>query len=298
MNAIESKTQSPSFVFFGTPEFAVVVLDELKEHGLTPSLIVTAPDKKRGRKLLLTPQPVKIWAEKNNISILQPEKLDSHFIQGLQHTTYDLFIVAAYGKIIPKSILSLPRHGALNVHPSLLPAFRGASPIQSAILYADITGTTIMLMDEVLDHGHIVAQETLDMPLPIKRLTLEKALAHLGGKLLAQIIPQWIDGNLHAHEQKHAAATYTQKIKKVDGLFELEEIKTNPKELYRKFCAYDGWPSLYFFIKKDDKNLRVIVKEASFENSAFVIKKVLPEGKTLMSWNEFQRMIISTKPVQ
>src|SRR3989344_3166071 len=168
MNAIESKTQSPSFVFFGTPEFAVVVLDELKEHGLTPSLIVTAPDKKRGRKLLLTPQPVKIWAEKNNISILQPEKLDSHFIQGLQHTTYDLFIVAAYGKIIPKSILSLPRHGALNVHPSLLPAFRGASPIQSAILYANITGTTIMLMDEVLDHGHIVAQETLDMPLPIK----------------------------------------------------------------------------------------------------------------------------------
>lgn len=281
----------PSFAFFGTPEFATDVLDELKRHGFMPALIITAPDKPRGRKLLLMPPPAKIWAEKNNIPYIQPETL-SAVPDTLIKTTFDLFIVAAYGKIIPKSILVLPRHEALNVHPSLLPAFRGASPIQSAILKTDKTGATIMLMDEELDHGPIIAQEALEEPLPIPRRALEERLARLGGQLLAKIIPQLIEGNIKHLEQDHATATYTKKIKKEDGLFDLKEVKENPEALFRKFCAYEGWPTLYFFIKKDDKNLRVIVKEAAFENGAFVIKKVLPEGKTLTSWDEFQRVFI------
>ncbi|MBI5004797.1 MAG: methionyl-tRNA formyltransferase [Candidatus Lloydbacteria bacterium] len=292
MNTHPSKKQSLSFVFFGTPEFATEVLDELKRQGFIPALIITAPDKPQGRKLLLTPPPAKIWGEKNNIPILQPEKLDSQFIRNLESTSYSLFVVAAYGKIIPKSILALPRHGALNVHPSLLPMFRGASPIQSAILAANKTGTTIMLMDEELDHGPIIAQEILDEPLPIRRAALEEKLAHLGGQLLAKIIPQHIEGATKPQEQNHAAATYTKKIKKEDGFFDLKEMKENPEMLFRKFCAYDGWPTVYFFIKKDDKNLRVIVKEAALEEGVFVIKKVLPEGKTVMDWDTFQRMLI------
>lgn len=288
---IFSLKKSPSFVFFGTPEFATDVLDELKLRGFIPSLIVTAPDKPQGRKLLLTPPPTKIWAGKNNIPYIQPETLSS-VPDALAKTTFDLFIVAAYGKIIPKSILALPRHGALNVHPSLLPAFRGASPIQSAILSADKTGTTIMLMDEELDHGPVIAQEILEEPLPIRHAALEEKLARLGGRLLVKIIPRHADETIKPREQAHSAATYTKKIKKEDGLFDLKEVKENPKTLFRKFCAYEGWPTLYFFIKKDDKSLRIIVKEATLENGAFIIKKVLPEGKTLMSWDEFQRMLI------
>lgn len=290
MNVFPSK-KSHHFVFFGTPEFGVIVLDELKRRGLMPALIVTAPDKPRGRKLLLTPPPVKVWAEKNTIPYIQTETL-SPVPERLANINSDFFIVAAYGKIIPKTILALPRHGALNVHPSLLPQFRGASPIQSAILSADVTGTTIMLIDEELDHGPIVAQEILDTPLPIKRLTLETTLAEMGGRLLAETIPEWVAGNITPREQDHAKATYTKKIKKEDGLFELSDLEKNPEMLYRKWCAYDGWPSLYFFAQRGDKKIRVIVKDAILDNKVFIIKKVLPEGKTLMSWDGFQSMLI------
>jgi methionyl-tRNA formyltransferase len=290
MNRLQLKNQLSSFVFFGTPEFAVIVLDELKKRGFVPSLIVTASDKPRGRKLLLTPPPAKIWAEKNSIPYIQPEKL-SPLPEQLMTDVADLYMIAAYGKIIPKSVLALPRHGTLNVHPSLLPAFRGSSPIQSAILTADTTGTTIMLVDEELDHGPIIAQEKLDISMPIARLALEEKLARLGGRLLAEIIPKWIVGKITPLEQAHATATYTKKIAKEDGMFELSDVEKNPKMLYRKFSAYEGWPSLYFFIPVGGKKTRIIVKDAVFENDTFIIKKVLPEGKTLISWDEFQKTI-------
>ncbi|MCI0542427.1 methionyl-tRNA formyltransferase, partial [bacterium] len=127
------KNKEPQFIFFGTPDFAVGVLEELEKKGLLPSFVVTAPDKPKGRGLVLTPPPVKVWAEARGIKILQPEKLDQNFIAELKKYSWDLFVVAVYGKIIPKEILLLPKHGALNVHPSLLPRLRGASPIQSAI---------------------------------------------------------------------------------------------------------------------------------------------------------------------
>lgn len=287
MSAPTSNKHPYSFVFFGTPQFGTDVLEELKQHGFMPARIVTAPDKPSGRKLLLTPPSVKLWAEKNSIPYIQPEIL-SPVPKELADTHSDFFVVAAYGKIIPKAILELPHYGTLNVHPSLLPKFRGASPIQSAILHADITGATIMLVDEELDHGPIIAQEILDAPLPISRLTLETMLAHVGGRLLSETIPEWVSENIEPQEQAHAAATYTKKIKKEDGLVELSELKKNPDMLYRKFCAYEGWPSLYFFIENGGKNIRVIIKEAALSEGVFVIKKVLPEGKTLMSWSEFE----------
>jgi len=122
------------FVFFGTPEFAVSILEELKDAKIVPSLIVTAPDKPKGRGLVLTPPPVKIWAQLHNIPVVQPAKLDNDFTEKLKNSSYKLFVVAAYGKIIPKAVLDIPTNGTLNVHPSLLPKYRGASPIQSQIL--------------------------------------------------------------------------------------------------------------------------------------------------------------------
>ena len=166
---------SIKFVFLGTSELSVKILEKLIESGHIPSLVVTAPDKPKGRKMIMTPSPVKVFAQKNNLKIIQPEKLNSELFQktdlpGLPSQSlratmqdgfssdYDLFIVASYGKIIPKSIFEIPKFGILNVHPSLLPKFRGPSPIQSFILSGEEkTGVTIMLMDEQVDHGAILA---------------------------------------------------------------------------------------------------------------------------------------------
>src|SRR3989344_9162382 len=195
---------SISFVFFGTDEFSVIVLDELKKAGFVPSLVVTATDKKMGRGMRLTPPPVKTWftkhiAQNKDTELLQPEKLDEDFYYRLRTNDYGLFIVASYGKIIPKRILDIPAKGALNVHPSLLPLYRGPSPIESQILDgADErgeVGVTIMQMDEEMDHGPILAQQELGQVQSSKFKVqscaeLQDALAHLGGQLLAEKIPK------------------------------------------------------------------------------------------------------------
>jgi len=272
---------NPKIIFFGTPQFSVYVLDELKKGGLTPSLIVTAPDKPKGRKLVLTPPHVKVWAEENNVSVLQPAKLDEEFIRKLGAESCQLAIVAAYGKILPQSVLDIPEHGFLNVHPSLLPKFRGASPIESAILSnEETTGTTIMVVDAEMDHGPILAQEELKSPtLSYEFSELEKELAIIGGKLLVDIIPKWISGEMKGTEQNHEEATFTKKITKEDGLIDLNG---NPDENYKKFKAFSEWPRTYFFT---EKKTRVIIQEAELEDGKFVIKRVIPEGKKEMGYD-------------
>src|SRR3990167_542005 len=193
-----------NFAFFGTSEFAVKILGRLIESGYIPSLIVTAPDKPKGRKMIMTSPPVKVFAQKHNLKIIQPEKLNLD-IQ-CPSEDFDLFIVASYGKIIPKSILEYPKFGALNVHPSLLPKFRGPSPIQSFILSGEEkTGVTIMLMDEQVDHGQILSQKEFGNKIPaspagrsnlksknLNAKELEEKLAEMGGEMLVDVIPKWI----------------------------------------------------------------------------------------------------------
>ena len=277
----------PHIAFFGTPAVAVYVLDALKEGGYTPDLIITAPDKPAGRKLVLTPPPAKIWAEENFISTFQPETLkDKGVVEAIQSEgPWDLFIVAAYGGILPKEVLVIPKHGVLNVHPSLLPRLRGASPIQSAILQEGKTGVTIMLVDELMDHGPIIAQEEVHIqPWPPKASELEKMLARRGGEILADIIPDWISGNITPKEQEHEKATYTKKITKEDGRIDLTD---DPEKNYRKICAFDIWPRAYFFAKnKQGKNIRVIVTDAQMQDGKLVIKKVIPEGKKEIAYHD------------
>ncbi len=287
------------FVFWGTSSFSVGVLEALKDAGVTPDLIITAPDKPKGRKLIITPPPIKIWAEKNNISLLQPETLDDSLRSTLHDLRSTLFIVASYGKIIPKRILDIPKHGTLNVHPSLLPRLRGASPIQSAILEEDKTGVTIMLIDEQMDHGPVVAQKEIPIsPWPPKASTLEPMLAHEGGKLLAEIIPGWISKKITAHEQEHDMATYTKKFTKEDGLIDLSG---NSDINFRKIQAFDVWPRAYFFTERHNpkafgdarasKKIRVAITDAELVEGKLVIKKVLPEGKKEMLYEDFLRGI-------
>ncbi|MCI0532721.1 methionyl-tRNA formyltransferase [bacterium] len=287
------KNPSIDFLFFGTDDFAVGVLEELKKAGLSPSLIVTSPDKRAGRGMKITPPPVKRWGESSGISVIQPEKLDEESVTNyrLKTKNYKLFIVASYGKIIPKNILEIPEHGALNVHPSLLPQYRGSSPIESAILGGDTeTGVSIMLMDEKIDHGPILAQEHIllgngnDTP---PGSELRKKLASTGGRLLAETIPEWIAGKIEAKDQNHAHAAFTRRITKEDALINLSD---DAEMNLRKIRAYDVWPGAYFFVEKNGKKMRVKITEAHLDKNTLVIDTVIPEGKNKMPYEKFKKL--------
>ena len=278
----KAMNNKPKFIFFGTPEFSVTILEELKSAGYIPSLIVTQPDRPKGRKFVMTPPPVKTWALENSIEILQPENLnEDEIIEKLKKQESDLFIVASYGVIISQEILDIPEHGTLNVHTSLLPKLRGASPIESVILAGEKeTGTTIMLMDEKMDHGPIISQDSFTLSSDMNAEQLEDTLAHHGGKLLVETIPGFLSGEIKPVKQNHDKATYCGKIEKSDG--ELFDTDTD-LEKYRKYLAYFIWPQTFFF---DDEGQRIKITKAKFENKKFVIEKIIPEGKTEIEYKE------------
>ena len=283
-------TSSPRFAVFGTPELAVVILEELKRKGLVPALVVTTPDKPVGRKMVVTPPPTKAWAMANSISVAQPEKITSEFMDELGESSWDLFVVAAYGKILPARLLEIPKHVVLNVHPSLLPRLRGASPIRSAILEDEKeTGVTIMLMDEEVDHGPILAQEKVSLPSwPPYALELEEILAHKGAELLTEVIPQWLGGDVTARAQEHGKATFTKKITKEDALIELIG---DPYKNLLKIRAYEGSPGAYFFTEKNGSRIRMKITRAELKDGKLDITKVIPEGKREMSYADFVRQL-------
>jgi len=275
-----------NIIFFGTPDIAVTVLNELKSAGMLPSLIVTNEDRPQGRKMILTAPPTKIWAEENDVEVLQPESLrDSGTIETLKSKGADLYIVVAYGKIIPKEILDIPKHGVLNVHPSLLPKLRGASPIRSAILNnTRETGVTIMLLDEDLDHGPILSQKATEIDeasWPLRGQELDKLLAKEGGTLLADTVPKWIAHEIKPTEQNHAEATFCTKITKDMGEISLDD---DPYQNLLKIRAFDGWPGTYFF--KDGKRIKITDAELAQDGSLKILK-VIPEGKSEQDYQSF-----------
>ena len=279
--------------FFGTSHISVIVLEEMARAGLLPALIITAPPQQKGRGMELTPSEVKVWADAHKIPTLEPAKLDSVFCDQLLQADCQLFIIASYGKIIPRIVLDMPKHGALNMHPSLLPKLRGASPIQSSIL-EDVptgsnheTGVTIMLVDEEVDHGPIVAQEKITLEnWPPKGSDLENILGALGGRLLAITIPNWIAGNITPHAQNHDEATYTKKMTKGSGHIDLAD---DPMRMYRKIRAFDVWPRAYFLTKRNGREIRVVVTDAKIEGGKLVPLRVIPEGKKEMDYEDFLR---------
>ena len=269
-----------NFVFWGTPDVASETLEILKQAGFLPSLIVTSPDKPQGRKMLVTPPPLKVLAIENNIQYIQPEKLDKEILED----NFNLFIVVAYGKIIPENILNISRLGSINIHYSLLPKYRGASPVESAILNGDTeTGVTIQKMKFKLDSGPIVAQEKVLILPEEKTPDLRKRLIKIGGELLVKILSTpsvqkdplgtspYIGGGWVGVKQNENEATYCGKIKKEDGLIDLND---NAVKNYNKFRAYATWPRTFFF--KDGK--RIIITKAKLENAQFVIEKIIPES--------------------
>lgn len=258
------------FIFFGTPDVASETLEILKGVGYLPKLIVTAPDRPAGRKMLLTPPPVKTWAIENNIPYVQPENI-TNLVVGLP--SVDLFIVVAYGKIMPKDLIKMPGLGSINIHYSLLPKYRGASPVESAILNGDIeTGVTIQQMEFKMDTGPILAVEKTPIGPSETAPELRTRLIKIGGDLLVKMLPDFIEGKIVPTPQEESQATKCKKMTKEDGLIDLgAEL---PSVLYNKFRAYAKWPRTYFF--KDEK--RYVITDAVLEDGKFVIKKVIPEG--------------------
>ncbi len=282
-----------SFAFFGSSEFSTYVLDELKLHGLIPSLIITTPDRPVGRKLLLTPNVVKVWAMENNIQTIDPASLkkdNGELIADLKSRNFDLFLVASYGKMIPQEIFEIPPRKTLNIHPSLLPKYRGASPIQSQILNDEReVGVSIMQIEETMDTGPVLIQKKLDFMEAIGRIELERVLAAEGARLFAHILPEWIVGAIDPVLQNEEEASYCTKIEKEDG-----ELMIDPQDLpqgdeakkaFLKILAFEGWPGTYF----THHNKRVVIKEAHLENGVLQLTKVLPEGKREMSFSDFLR---------
>lgn len=279
-----------NLTFFGSSEFSVYVLDELLLHNIRPELIVTTPDKPKGRKLALVPTPVKVWAEKHNIEVLTPASLKNNpeLISRLASSGSKLFLVASYGKIIPKEVFELPEYKTLNIHPSLLPKYRGASPVQSQILNDEKNiGVTIMQINEFMDEGPIVSQKKVARSEQIaSRKELERILAIEGARLFIHILPEWLSSTLQPIMQNESEATYCKKIDKEDGLIDLND---DPYKNILKIKAFEGWPSPYFFVERGGKKIRVIITEAKLEDGKLMIQKVIPEGKREMNYEDFLR---------
>lgn len=279
-------------LFFGTPQFARDTLDTLESKGFVPALVVTQEDKPSGRKMLLTPSPVKEWALARSIPTLQPKTLrDSEIKKELaSFGPFDVAIVASYGKIIPQEILDLPHKGCLNIHPSLLPRHRGASPIQSTILEGDSFGVTIIKLDADMDHGPILAQKEITESIlsPIAyRDEAEKVLAHEGTLLLSSILADIETADVTSTAQDHTQATFCKKIQKADGLVDLTV--DDPEAVVRKVRAFVGWPSTFFMTPYNDSVIRVQITKAHLEDGKLVITHVKPEGKKEIAYEDFLR---------
>lgn len=232
-----------NIVYMGTPDFAVPALEKLAaEHRV--SCVVTQPDavRDRGKKIKMT--PVKEKALELGITVLQPEKIKKNegFLEELRSFEPDLIVVAAYGQILPKEVLELPKLGCVNIHGSLLPRFRGAAPIQRAILEGEEeTGITIMYMEEGLDTGAMLAKRST----PIEKKNgeqLHDELALMGAELLMETIPKLEAGELTAQPQDDAKSTYAPMISKKDG--EIDFTKS-PAQIERLIRAFDPWPGAF-----------------------------------------------------
>lgn len=290
-------------VFFGSSNFSLPVLEALVQNHEVLA-VVTQPDRPKGRGLKVQPTPVKEWALKRGLKVLQPERLDEEFARTLLALMPEAMVVASYGKIIPKAILDIPTFGCLNVHPSLLPKLRGAAPIQWAILKGiRETGVTIFLMDEGLDSGPILLQRKTTIGEEETAEELEKRLSQMGASLAIEVLELLKKGGIRPVPQKDEEACYAPKLSREVGLIDWASPCKKIKDMVR---GLEPWPCAYTFYRgktvkiwkaycKAGKgypgeviDLREGIEVACGEGS-LVIKELQLEGKRKMTAEEFLR---------
>lgn len=250
-------------IFFGTPQFSAQILERLAQFTMANpefliKAVVTTPDKVAGRRQLLTPSATALAAQKHELPVLKPDRLDRETVAIYRPLlAADLYIVAAYGKILPQDVLDIPKLGAINIHGSILPKYRGASPIQQAILRGDKkTGVTFIMMDDQVDHGRILHRAYLDLSDDDTYESLSSKMSQLSADHLVEFLPKFIRGEITSQPQNHAKASFCPLIKREDGYFNLNKPPATG-QLERMIRAYFPWPNAWTVWKTRGKQLRV-----------------------------------------
>ena len=275
------------FIFFGTPEFAAIILEKLIQAELMPEAVICNPDKPTGRKQIITPPPVKVLAQKYGLTIYQP-KDKNELLEIIKKLQPDLAIVAAFGMLFPKEILAVPKYGFINIHPSLLPKYRGPTPIQTAILNGDEkTGVSLFLIDEEMDHGPILAKRELEFPISNFQFPiLSQKLAELGADLLIETLPKYINGEIKPQAQDESQATYTKKFSTQDAYIEPKDLEIAQEkggdkaiEIERKIRALNPEPGTFTLSLSKGGLKRTKLLEAKIIDGKLKITKIQVEGK-------------------
>lgn len=280
-------------VFIGTSQFAVPILENLIKNKHNIIKVITAPDKPTGRQQEITPSPIKQIAFKYKLPLSQPEKI-AEIKSEISAGQPDLTVLAAYGKIIPKDILEIPKFGCLNLHPSLLPKYRGPSPMQTAIFNGEQeTGITIIKMDEKIDHGPIIAQKKMKISSDDSYQTLEKKLAQLAANFLIEILPQYFQNKIKPQPQDESQASYTKILTRQDGQIDWQQ---SAQTIARKIRAFYPWPGTWTnfnglrvkILKAKDVDKK---QEATLPTGKgfLLLELVQPAGKKSMTGQEFFR---------
>lgn len=232
-------------VFMGTPDFAIHSLVALTKENYMVKAVVTRPDKVKGRGKVLSAPPVKEWALKNGIKVLQPHRLDAHFLKELKLADPALIVTVAYGRILPREILSLPRLGCINLHASLLPSYRGAAPVHRAVINGEKeTGVTIIYMTEKMDAGDIILQERVPIMAKDTAGSLHESLASLGAELLLKAVDLIKNGKANPAPQDEDKVSYAPPLTRED-----EEIDwcSSSAHIYNLIRGMNPWPGAYTY---------------------------------------------------
>ncbi|MCK9615465.1 MAG: methionyl-tRNA formyltransferase [Candidatus Omnitrophica bacterium] len=295
-----------NIIYFGSSKFSLIILENLCLSGFIPKLVVSQPDRPKGRGLKPQPTEISLFAKKTNIPIITPQSLKTSEIkEALSGKSPDLFIIVDYGKILPSSLLSIPRIAALGVHPSLLPLYRGPAPINWALLKGDKeTGVTIFKVAEGLDTGDIILQKKIAISDNDNAYTLHEKLSPEGAKLLIESLNMLKKGNWTPTAQNEAFSSFAPKLQKEDGRIKWQD---NAADIRNKIRAMSGWPSAYTFykgkiIKIIEADIILVTTEAgpstietvkkdgiyvSTGNGILKIKRLKPEGKGEMDAYSF-----------
>ncbi len=296
-------------VFMGTPDFAVVALRALHESEHEVVAVVTQPDQPKGRGYVLTPSPVKAYAQEVGLPVFTPERVkDDAFLSQMHAWSADVAVVAAYGKILPQAVLDAPKYGALNIHSSILPKYRGAAPIQRALMAGEETvGVTIMQMDAGLDTGDMLKVKTTLVTDSDDLERVHDRLAELGAQAMAEVLDELAVGKTQPKKQDHAQMTYAAKIEKADCLLDFTRSAT---ELFWQVRALSPAPLAFTYHNGEIfKVVQARVVDAdqrsadpgtvvSLEDGQITVAcgsgllafiRVLPQGKGRMSASDYIR---------
>src|SRR5256884_1806756 len=298
-------SQSFNLVFCGTPRFAVPSLEKLAEAGFRMQLVVTQPDKPRGRGMELTPSPVKQRALELGLQVAQPDKIKNNeeFRSQLSTLKPDAIIVVGYGRLMPQWMIDLPPMGNINLHASLLPKYRGAAPIQWAIACGEtVTGVTTMKIDSGLDTGDILLQKEIPVEAKDTAETLAPRMANIGAELVRETLPGLRAGTVHSTPQDNSKASLAPILKKEDGEIDFHR---SAVEIYDRLRGFQTWPGAYTNFRGknlqvwDAKPLQRAMKEAELAlethrlivgcgtGTALELLAVQPEGKKRMAARDF-----------